>query len=77
MPLYHFHVCDGERFKDPEGVDLPNDPAACEEAARIIRQLKEQSHNNWDGWTIVIMEGDRRVEQISFCGIPAFLNSRR
>ena len=35
MPLYFFHVCDGAGFcEDPQGLELPNDRAAMQEAQR-------------------------------------------
>ena len=40
MPLYRFHVCDGEGFcEDPEGIELADHEAAFAEALRGARSL--------------------------------------
>jgi hypothetical protein len=40
MPVFYFHVCDGEGFcEDPQGRDLPNEQAARAEALRSTRSL--------------------------------------
>jgi hypothetical protein len=68
MTLFGFAVHNSNWHDDPEGTELPDDGAACEEALQVIRDLKKSNETGWRGWTIEVKDGDRRVWQIPFAG---------
>jgi hypothetical protein len=68
MPIYHFAVHNSRVHPDPEGMELPADEAAHQEALRIIRDLKRNNEGRWIGWTIEVTNGAREVWQIPFIG---------
>lgn len=50
MPHYFFHTADGERHRDPSGVDLPDDAAARVEAIRFTGAIMaDEPDVLWDG----------------------------
>jgi hypothetical protein len=50
MPVYRFPIHGSYRVDDPDGTELPNDPAAREEALQVIRDLKKnQTELRWNG----------------------------
>ena len=56
MPLYHFHTVDGQRWSDPEGLELPNEQAARVEAVHFASEaLRGRADELW-------REGQWRVE---------------
>lgn len=60
MPRYYFRlVKDNEVVKIPEGVDLPGNAAAREEAVALARDLqagKLQPDRRWEGWLVTIVD---------------------
>jgi hypothetical protein len=68
MPRYLLSVrhFDNDYLVDePEGVQLSDDAAAREFALRVMRGLliKEE---NWEGWTMEVTQGGRRVWRLPF-----------
>ena len=55
MPRYFFHLHDGPRScPDAEGLELPDDAAACEEARLVARDLRGEPT---DGrWTVEVTD---------------------
>ena len=51
------------------GTELPNDAAAREFAAKVMRGLLDQREDDWHGWTMEVREGRRRVWQLPFDAI--------
>ncbi|WP_395671759.1 DUF6894 family protein [Phenylobacterium sp.] len=48
MPRYFFHSRDGETYRDPEGVELPDAHAARREAIRFFAELMaEEGEGFW------------------------------
>jgi hypothetical protein len=63
MPLYlfavrHFVDCLED---DLGGVELPDDAAANEFALKVMRGLVQKEEDNWNGWTMEVTQGERRV----------------
>jgi len=58
MPRYFFHLTDGNRMlDDPDGLELPGDAAAREEAALVANDLKERLRpRDWTGWVVSIRD---------------------
>jgi hypothetical protein len=60
MPRYYFRLTKGsEVVKIPEGIDLPGNAAAREEAVALARDLKTgkiQPDRKWDGWIVTIVD---------------------
>jgi Domain of unknown function (DUF6894) len=54
---------------DEAGTELPNDAAAREFAAKVMRGLVDQGDDDWHGWTMEVREGGRRVWQLPFDAI--------
>jgi hypothetical protein len=68
MPHYVLSVrhFDNDYLVDePQGVQLADDGAAREFALRVMRGLviKEE---NWEGWTMEVTQGGRRVWRLPF-----------
>jgi uncharacterized protein DUF6894 len=65
MPRYHFELTDGsETVTHAQGIELPGNAAAREEALALARELKNgkvMPGRNWDGWFVEIKDehGDR------------------
>jgi len=51
---------------DPDETELPDDAAARQEALRVVGDLKKNNESAWNGWSIDVTEGERRVWQIPF-----------
>jgi hypothetical protein len=66
MPLYRFAVRNSHYYVDQDGADLRDDEAARHWALQVIRDLKRNNETKWNGWTIVVTDGDRKVWQIPF-----------
>jgi hypothetical protein len=50
MPLFHFHVEDGQSFKDDHGAELADTAAARAYALRYFGQMLEGAHCSvWEG----------------------------
>jgi hypothetical protein len=72
MPRYLFAVrhFDGDCLDDePEGVELPTDAAARAFALKVMRGLVQIEDDNWEGWTMEVMQGGRRVWRFPFDAI--------
>jgi hypothetical protein len=59
MPRYHFHVRDGQSYRDLQGTELADLGAAREEALRFTGALLADPANNfWDGaaWSMIVTD---------------------
>jgi hypothetical protein len=58
MPRYFFHLTDGNRVRDdPDGLELPGEAAAREEAVLVAGDLKERLRpRDWTGWVVSIRD---------------------
>jgi len=61
MPLYFFHLSFGDRtVPDDEGVELPNRPAAREEALAVVRDLSNPevagNPRRWASWFLQVAD---------------------
>ena len=57
MPRYFLNLTDGQQIvEDPEGLELPGEAAAREEAAVLARDLSEHQEGDWAGWKIAITD---------------------
>lgn len=77
MPVFYFHVRNGEDFEeDPEGIDLPTVEKAEEEAilgAREILAERLRSGEVVDGQSFVITSEDGRVlREVPFKSVLKF-----
>jgi hypothetical protein len=69
MPRYLLAVrhLDHDSLADElEGVQLPDDPAAREFALKVMRGLMQIEGENWEGWTMEVTQGGRRVWRLPF-----------
>jgi hypothetical protein len=48
------------------GMELPDDAAAREFAAKVMSGLVWQKEDNWAGWTMEVWQGGRRVWHLPF-----------
>jgi hypothetical protein len=51
------------------GTELPDDAAAREFAAKVMRGLVQQQDDDWHGWTMEVRQGGRLVWQLPFDAI--------
>jgi hypothetical protein len=60
MTHYYFHLTNGtQTLDDAEGLDLPGEAAAREEARLFARDLasgKLMTDRNWSGWMVTIAD---------------------
>jgi len=75
MPRYYFRLIkDHEVVKMPEGIDLPGNAAAREEAVALARDLKMgkiQPERKWEGWLVTVLdEHGHRVDSIPIDVVP-------
>jgi hypothetical protein len=75
MPRYHFHLINGkETLKPPEGLDLPGNAAARDEAAVLARDLKHgkvKPGRSWKGWFVTVVDGHgHRVDAVPIDEVP-------
>lgn len=81
MPRYFFQVTNGEQVLDPpnpDGVDLPGDAAARDQAAIIARDLKHAEDgpgdlpgDSWDGWFVrIVDENAQEIDSVSIADAP-------
>jgi hypothetical protein len=66
MPLYKFHIRDGEHFEDDEGVNLPDDRSARAHAIGIVHELQEADEAGWRDFTIEVRRHGQLVCEIPF-----------
>jgi len=69
MTHYYFHLTNGaQTLTDAEGLDLPGEAAAREEARLFARDLasgKLMTERNWSGWQVSIAdEAGRSVDSV-------------
>jgi hypothetical protein len=58
MPRYFFHLTDGNSvLDDPDGLELPGEAAAREEAVLVAKDLNERLRpRDWTGWVVSIRD---------------------
>jgi hypothetical protein len=69
MPRYYFHLTNGEQVLDNhQGLDLPGDAAARDDALALARDLKHgdvMQGWDWDGWFInIVNEQGHKVDEL-------------
>jgi len=69
MPLYYFRLTDGEQvLNNHQGLDLPGDAAARDDALALARGLKRgdvMQGWDWDGWFInIINEQGEKIDEL-------------
>ena len=77
MPRYFFRLTDGRqvlKHHEPDGLDLPGNAAAREEAVVIARDLKhgkETPGDGWEGWFIrIVDQHGHQVDEVSIADVP-------
>jgi hypothetical protein len=75
MPRYHFHLTDGTHvLKTHQGLELPGNAAAREEAVRLARELKNGTvlpGRKWDAWFVSIVDQHgHQVDTVPIGGVP-------
>jgi hypothetical protein len=75
MPRYYFRLTDGEQVvKTPEGLDLPGNAAAREEAVKLARELKHDKTlqgRKWDDWFVAVVDQHgKQVETVPIAAVP-------
>ena len=69
MPRYVFvlrHSSFAVLQDDAAGMELPDDAAAREFAAKVMSGLVWQQDDGWAGWTMEVWQGGRRVWHLPF-----------
>jgi hypothetical protein len=60
MPRYYFHLTDGKTvLNNHQGMDLPGNAAAREDAVDLARDLKHGKKMpgwKWDGWFVAVID---------------------
>ena len=74
MPRYYFRLTDGAAIlENHEGIDLPGNAAARDDALALARHLKHGNVMqgwNWGGWFINIIDVDgHKVDEVSIMDI--------
>jgi hypothetical protein len=69
MPRYHFHLTDGkEVVENAQGVELPGNAAAREQALALARELRDgkvMPGRKWDAWFVEIKDDHgHRVDMV-------------
>jgi hypothetical protein len=69
MPLYYFHLTDGDTVLDNhQGLELAGNAAALEDArvlADDLRRGEKMPGWNWDGWFVAILdEHGHKVDEV-------------
>jgi hypothetical protein len=66
VPRYFLNLTDGKQVvEDPEGLELPGEAAAREEAAVLARDLVAHQEGDWSGWSVAITdEKGRQVDLV-------------
>ena len=69
MPLYYFRLTDGEQvLNNHQGLDLPGDAAARDDALALARNLKHgdvMQGWDWGGWFInIINEQGEKIDEL-------------
>ena len=76
MPMYFIHFTSADdRYEDLEGVDLPDDKAACDYAILDARYLMDEGfvdRSDWPGWRVEVAdETGRQLLALTFAEIEA------
>jgi hypothetical protein len=72
MPRYFFHFHSGPRScPDADGLELPNDAAACEEARLVARDLSSEPIDG--AWTVQVTDATGRPVTTRVVGPPSKL----
>ena len=62
MPLYYFHIQNGEMIRDSDGTDLPDHHSARAHANGVARELMENSEgilgDEWSNWRMIVHDED-------------------
>jgi len=74
MPLYYFHLTDGEQVLDNhKGIDLPGEAAARTNAVALARDLNHGATMpgwDWTGWFVAIVdERGQKVDEIPIADV--------
>ena len=74
MPRYYFRLTDGAAIlENHEGIDLPGNAAARDDAIALARHLKHGNVMqgwNWRGWFINIIDAhDHKVDEVSIMDV--------
>jgi hypothetical protein len=67
MPRYYFHLTDGtDVLDDPDGLELPGDAAAQEEAVLVASDVKTRFRpRDWTGWFVrIVDEQGRQIDRV-------------
>jgi len=69
MPRYYFHLTNGEQIlNNHQGLDLPGDAAARDDALALARDLKHGAAMrgwNWDGWFVnIVNEQGNKIDEL-------------
>jgi hypothetical protein len=62
VPVYHFHVFDGQSYPDEKGTELPDlENAGLEAIERTRSLLKARNGEVWDGraWKMIVTDADQ------------------
>ena len=75
MPRYYFRLTDGEQVvKTQEGLELPGNAAAREEATRLARELKRDralQGRKWDDWFVAVVDQHgKQIEAVPIAAVP-------
>jgi hypothetical protein len=60
------HFADDCLEDEPDGVELPDDAAAREFALKVMPGLVQKEEDDWNGWTMEVTQGERRVWRLPF-----------
>jgi len=62
MPLYYFHIHNGDRIRDTDGTELPDHDSARAHANGVARELMEHSEgilgDEWSNWRMIVHDED-------------------
>jgi len=62
MPLYYFHIRNGDTIRDTDGTELPDHDSARAHANGVARELMENSDgilgDEWSNWRMIVHDED-------------------
>jgi len=75
MPRYFFHLTDGKHvLNNHQGIDLPGNAAAREDAVALARDLKNGKTMpgwNWSGWFVSVVDSHgHKVDEVPIADLP-------
>jgi hypothetical protein len=75
MPRYFFHLRDGQSYPDEDGVELPDDAEACQQAVvaagEALRDNRGKFWNSGDWFMEVVDETGAPICALRFSGVRA------